>query len=93
MYCELAHLDEILDSQESREILKARLIESFKDKNLKTKIMYGSDWHMPLMINDTDNYLQIFLKFFQESDLVEFINEFFWLNAKAFLTFDPFNNE
>lgn len=90
VYCDLAYITELLDPDRKQ---AARNLETLK-RNLKSaadgpgdypftsKVMYGSDWHMPSMVDNTARYLEIFLKLCDKGCLDE---RFFWRNAYDFL--------
>ena len=69
--------------------LRERLIELLNHDSgpfrLRTKLMYGSDWHMPDVIRQTRKYLELFMEMFQDSKLEEHAPYFFAANAARFL--------
>ena len=51
------------------------------------KVAYGSDWHMPSMVNHPREYLEVFLDIFKHKNPKLKINQedFFWKNAYKYL--------
>ena len=95
VYCEIAYTHSILDSPELKAAFKARLITEFEQANdgnydFSKKIMYGSDWHMPSMINEVDDYLDILLGYFDTGILATYRNLFFAGNAIVYLQISAF---
>ncbi len=90
VYCDLSHLDEIVADEEKRERLRCNLIYAFsqggESQPFSNKVMYGSDWHMPLMCRQTEKYLDCFIDIFDSCDVLRRHKEkFFSINAKRFL--------
>jgi Amidohydrolase len=51
------------------------------------KLAYGSDWHMPAMVQGPRDYFERFVEMFNSSpDLVRHIDDFFWHNAMNYLS-------
>lgn len=71
VYCEIGYLHEIMDDASYAEAFKARLKAEFERADdgaydFGKKIMYGSDWHMPSMINDVDDFLEQMMEYFED---------------------------
>ncbi len=96
VYCEFAYITELIEgSQEEREAAVQRFeknllhaIESKADGeyDLAKKMSYGSDWHMPSMMNHPRDYLDVFLRIFDDrKPLSIFREQFFWENTYHYL--------
>lgn len=92
VYCEIAYMHEIIGHGGNSSKFKERLIIEFSravDSEhpyaLADKIMYGSDWHMPSMINDIDDYIMDVLRIFNDDELVMHKVAFFAGNAINYL--------
>lgn len=92
VYCELSYLHEIIHDEAEKGRLKNRLIvESGRPVTeshpfpLTEKLMYGSDWHMPSMVNDIDKYLDDMVEIFSDPGLVQQSRQFFAGNAFNYL--------
>lgn len=95
VYCEVAYLDEIIHSDSKKQTFIDRFAEEYsKDTssnrpyNFQDKVMYGSDWHMPSMVNDIDTYLGIFMEIFKSPPLNGHMKGFFYQNALEYLQLD-----
>ena len=53
--------------------------------DLLTKLCYGSDWHMPDMVDGTRRYLDTFLAIMNRDAYRDRIDDFFWRNAYRYL--------
>lgn len=89
VFCEMGYLLDLKywDSNESHQLLHdnfERAIKSDGDYEFLSKVAYGSDWHMPNMIDSTSNYFNSLLVFFNNYYPSE-IDQFFWRNAYRFL--------
>jgi len=92
VYCEIAYMHEIIGHGGNSSKFKERLVIEFgRAVNseypyaLADKIMYGSDWHMPSMINDIDDYILDVLRIFNDAELVKHKFAFFAGNAINYL--------
>lgn len=98
VYCELAYITELFEGKEkqqnaSREALienLQRAIEKPSSEEIydfSLKVAYGSDWHMPSMVNHPRKYLEVFLDIFKQQNPKLKINQedFFWKNAYKYL--------
>jgi predicted TIM-barrel fold metal-dependent hydrolase len=91
VFCEFAYLDELLYDAAFARAFVTNMKRAFQTKDtyqFSDKIMYGSDWHMPNMIDDTEQYLKFFLKLFQKEPFVKHCEAFFWKNAVKFFRRD-----
>lgn len=92
VYCEIAYMHEIIGSSGSSDKFKerliieyARMVDTEHPYAFADKIMYGSDWHMPSMVNDIDDYIHDVLQIFMSPELSEHKKSFFAGNAIRFL--------
>ena len=97
VYCEVAYFHEIIGNSENIAAFKIRLINELArgvDANhpyeFWTKIMYGSDWHMPNMVDDLDDYLKTLLGLFSDDPLANHRDDFFYRNALRYLRLDTY---
>ena len=97
VYCEIAYLHEIIHDDAEKAHFKNRLITEYQRPvtgehpyPVKDKVMYGSDWHMPSMVNDIDKYLDDIVEIFSASPLSEHAKEFFAGNAFNYLRLESF---
>ncbi|MGZ4035911.1 MAG: hypothetical protein ACXVP4_13700, partial [Bacteroidia bacterium] len=90
VYCDVAFLDEVF-TPETLANYKQRLLLLFKGDNLdqtysfKTKVMYGSDWHMLFRDGCQDTYLSKYIEIFDGEDLKDYKTIFFETNGKKYL--------
>ena len=66
VYCELGYITELLDDPTARELLvanieRARAEAERPPHDFLDKVAYGSDWHMPSMVDNTARYLDVFV--------------------------------
>ncbi len=87
VYCEIANIIDLLDKEGQEKFLKnverARKIPGkfeFLDK-----VSYGSDWHMPDMVNNASEYVGVFLKIFNQQPYKAYLDKFFWENSYQYL--------
>jgi predicted TIM-barrel fold metal-dependent hydrolase len=91
VYCEIGHLHGVLEDAGKARRFRANLLREWTAPgaySLSTKMMYGSDWHMPSMIDDTDDYLRFFQHLFAEPVLSQDRDAFFAGNALRFMALD-----
>lgn len=85
VFCEFGYFNELRKS-EAAETFRKRLIEVAKDKKLRTRIAFGTDWHMPQMVVQSSvEYFNVFERMFKDNDLKEWRDDFFAKNAARFL--------
>ena len=68
VYCELGYITELLDDPTARELLvanieraRAEAQQNGRPHDFLDKVAYGSDWHMPSMVDNTERYLDVFV--------------------------------
>ena len=98
VYCEISYIHEIIHDSAEKKRLKNRLILEYgRDSSdshphfIKDKIMYGSDWHMPSMVNDIDKYLADIVDIFSVDSLKDHKESFFAGNALSYLNLNEFS--
>ena len=52
--------------------------------------MFGSDWHMPLMVNDIDQFFKAIQTVFSDAELAPYQQDFFAGNAARYLKLADF---
>lgn len=87
VYCEVGHLTALLSGQGRQAFLDnlQRARETSGQYPFMDKLMYGTDWHMPAMLDVVGTYLDTFLALFDMPDLKPFAEGFFWRNGYRFL--------
>ncbi|TQV86191.1 amidohydrolase family protein [Exilibacterium tricleocarpae] len=97
VYCEIAYMHEIIGHGGSSDAFKQRLIAEYQrgvdaehPYPFAEKIMYGSDWHMPSMVNDIDDYLRDVVNIFTAPELAPHREAFFSGNALRYLDIDNY---
>jgi predicted TIM-barrel fold metal-dependent hydrolase len=88
VYCEVGYITSLLDDRPSRDRFLANLKSAQKlpgKLDLMEKMAFGSDWHMPSMVDNTRNYFDVFLEIFQSAPYSKYIENFFWKNAYSYL--------
>jgi hypothetical protein len=53
--------------------------------DLMDKIAYGTDWHMPDMVDNTRRYFEVFLNIMNKNEYKPYINKFFWQNSYNYM--------
>ena len=89
--CELGYITELLDDPTARELLVAN-IERARARPGRTaapdfldKVAYGSDWHMPSMVDNTARYLDVFVDIMNRPAYAAHRDLFFHDTAMAYL--------
>lgn len=93
VYCEIAHLGNIIKKVGDRQRFTNNLIDNFdrsKDYSLKDKICFGTDWNMIGMINEQKHYYDVLVDIFQDTKLRGNIDNFFSENFISFLNIKKF---
>ncbi|NNE98461.1 MAG: amidohydrolase family protein, partial [Pyrinomonadaceae bacterium] len=97
VYCEISYMTEIIHDNDEKNLFKERLIKEYSQDAssnppfcLKDKIMYGSDWHMPEMVNDIDEFLEDIVEIYSDATLKPHAKKFFAINAVKFLNLRNF---
>jgi hypothetical protein len=91
VYCDASYLDEMINADgsfepNSKKNFKDRLVKLFTaEPRFKSKIMYGSDWHMLFQEGKNNVYLTSYLELFAEEELISFSDDFFYNNAINYL--------
>ena len=93
VFCEIGYLTALLKKEDNKlEVFVANLErarkaarEKNRDYDLLDKMAYGSDWHMPDMVDNTRKYLDIFLGIMNREAYRGYLNRFFWQNAYRFM--------
>ncbi len=93
VYCDLSHLDIIISNNQNRDKLRDRLVSIVsKDDEykyaFKDKVMFGSDWHMPLMVNDIKKFFSQLDNIFEDEQLKGIKHSFFARNAVEYLVLE-----
>ncbi|MES2899523.1 MAG: hypothetical protein V4723_07330 [Pseudomonadota bacterium] len=83
VYCELGYITELFERGD-----QPAFIHNFKEAAAATgkywfmdKVAYGSDWHMPSMVDSVRDYYNFFLALMQQDYFAPYIDKFFWQNA------------
>lgn len=90
VYCEVGYITDLFDP-DKLEVFVAnveRARKAAREANrpdLLDKMAYGSDWHMPDMVDNTRKYLDIFLGIMNREAYRSHLDRFFWQNAYRFL--------
>lgn len=91
VYCEIGYITELFQNDKLEVFVEnvERARRANKNANLPydllDKMAYGSDWHMPDMVDNTRKYLDIFLKIWNREAYQSHLERFFWQNAYRFL--------
>lgn len=91
VYCEVANMS-ILFSPNSvpsfianLERARSAARDAERPFDLMKKLAYGTDWHMPDMVDNTRRYFEVFLSIMNRPEYFEFIDNFFWENALRYM--------
>nr|CBA32530.1 hypothetical protein Csp_D32610 [Curvibacter putative symbiont of Hydra magnipapillata] len=91
VYCEIGYITALFEN-DKREIFVANIerarraaVEGNLPYDLLDKMAYGSDWHMPDMVDNTRKYLDVFLEIMNRDTYKGYLDQFFWKNAYRFL--------
>ncbi|WP_050479873.1 amidohydrolase family protein [Herbaspirillum rhizosphaerae] len=96
VYCEFAYITELIEGSAAEQnaayarfeanLLNALTSNDGESYDFSQKIGYGSDWHMPSMVDHPRAYLNVFLKMFDDNrPLAAYRENFFWGNAYRYL--------
>jgi predicted TIM-barrel fold metal-dependent hydrolase len=90
VYADLSYLHAMIHSANKRNAFIKRLkdaigIQQKKPYDFGDKIIYGSDWPMADIVNETNQYLDMFQGLFEDSVLKDYRDRFFFLNAIKYL--------
>ncbi|MHC8376440.1 amidohydrolase family protein [Pseudomonas sp. MDT1-16] len=91
VYCEVANMFPMLNPDNGATFVanleRARTSASNQGRpyDLMDKIAYGTDWHMPDMVDNTRRYFDVFLKIMNRDEYKQFLNRFFWQNSYKYM--------
>ncbi|MBN2797575.1 MAG: amidohydrolase [Deltaproteobacteria bacterium] len=93
VYTDLSYLTQLSEEGTKRDTLRKtmrdNLVYLFKDPRLgrvmQTRLMFGSDWHMPAAVGHAASNLKVFEDMFEHQALSPFRDAFFGGNALRFL--------
>lgn len=91
VYCEVANMLPLLKADNgltfvsNLERARAAATAQGRPFDLMHKIAYGTDWHMPDMVDNTRRYLEAFLEIMNRDEYKAHIDDFFWRNALSYL--------
>ena len=92
VYCELGYITELLDDPTARELLvanieraRAEAQQNGRPHDFLDKVAYGSDWHMPSMVDNTERYLDVFVDIMNRPAYAAHRDLFFHDTAMAYL--------
>lgn len=98
VWCEISHFHEAIGNAGFTGRLRANILEQLGtpaasgEIALSERIMYGSDWHMPRIIEEADDYLDLFLEIMADPSMAPHREGFFWRNAIAFLDVEAWSD-
>lgn len=91
VYCEIGYITALFQ-KDKLEVFVANIerarnaaVEANRPFDLLDKMAYGSDWHMPDIVDNTRVYLDIFLGIMNRPAYQSYLDRFFWQNAYRFL--------
>ncbi|ULA64250.1 MAG: Amidohydro-rel domain-containing protein [Nitrospira sp.] len=87
VYCEMGCITELFE-EANLKVFISNIKRAQKMKgsyNFMDKVAYGSDWHMPDMVDNTRKYLNVFVDIMDRSEYQQYREKFFWENAYNFL--------
>ena len=86
VFCEFGYLTDLFEPDNKKIFLSnlERAISMSAEFQFLDKLAYGSDWHMPSMVDNTDEYIHIFLDIFDKY-YKDHLDNFFWRNAYKYL--------
>lgn len=86
VYCEMGNITALLHNQSDRMMsTMTRAMAMRGDFPFMEKLAYGTDWHMPDLVDSTRKYLQAFLDIFDREGMAGFREGFFWKNSYRYL--------
>ena len=85
VYCEFGASDAIVKPENQLKFANRILEIIQKSPGFAGKIMYGSDWFMPMRINPRSSYLEAYRQIFLTPQLKDYYKDFFCRNALIFL--------
>lgn len=83
VYCELGYISELFEPSAKPAFVAnfQRACDTAGKFAFLDKVAYGSDWHMPDMVDNLREYLEFFLTLMNQDDYRGHIDNFFWKNA------------
>jgi predicted TIM-barrel fold metal-dependent hydrolase len=91
VYCDMSYLlkvyEQTAEGQNIQKTFEKIFLEQLQTKDFSGKVMFGSDWNMPNIIDENDSYLNYFIKLFSRDEFKQFKELFFWQNGLNFLDF------
>lgn len=89
VYCDVSYLLELYatgsKSDSVRSNFERNLFAALNTPIFPQKIMFGSDWNMAQIIDETDEYLDYYIKLFAKVEFSAYSDRFFWKNALDYL--------
>ena len=88
VYCGFGVHGDPLDSDRREHyaaLLKKLIAEPRGTYPIESKLLYGSDWYMPVKVGETIDYLRGYQAVFTERDLIKQYEKFFFRNALRYL--------
>jgi len=91
VYCEVANMSILLSPNSvpsfivNLERARSAATDEGRPFDLMNKLGYGTDWHMPDMVDNTRQYFEVFLSIMNRSEYLRYIDKFFWQNALIYM--------
>ncbi|WP_408602135.1 amidohydrolase family protein [Pseudomonas sp. PLMAX] len=91
VYCEVANMFPMLNKNNGATFVsnleRARKAAATDGRpyDLMDKIAYGTDWHMPDMVDNTRRYFEVFLNIMNREEYRPHIDKFFWENSYNYM--------
>ncbi len=90
-YCDMSYLlrvyEQTSEGRSAQKHFENNLLKQLQSRNFSNKVMFGSDWNMPNIIDEPDTYLKYFVKLFSQNEFKPYKEKFFWQNGLRFLDF------
>jgi hypothetical protein len=90
VYCEFGYLHEVMDDKTLAGEFERNFRREWNAPEFRRKCMYGSDSHMPDMLDETARYLRYFRKLFQGTPSLADFDAFCAGNALKFLNLETY---
>jgi len=92
VYCDMSHYEAIMKDDEVKKAFVKNFVREMRNESgnylFRKKVMYGSDWHMPEMVQRTRPYLDFFRELFSKTSIKDYAEDFFYRNAVRFLNLE-----
>ncbi|WP_083300900.1 amidohydrolase family protein [Jeongeupia sp. USM3] len=91
VYCEVANMSPLLNPDNvttfvaNLERARTAALSEGRPFELMDKLAYGTDWHMPDMVDNTRRYFEVLLNIMNRNEYRHYIDKFFWQNAYSFM--------